>query len=86
VSHPAFFAGIPAIRLCDPLAVDLACHARLVPGSPEIPALRQACLDSSGDQETRQRFGLLWQKRVRRLRLDHAGDPCVFSVQLARPG
>lgn len=84
-----FAADIPLelrfSRLDNKLAVDLACDARQVPGSPEIPALLQACLEGSGDQKTRQRFGQLWQERVRRLLLDHADDPRVFSVRLALP-
>lgn len=62
--------------------VDLACDARAIPSDPEMPALLRQCLDGNGDAGARQRFGQLWQKRVRCLLLEHGDDPAIFTVRL----
>jgi len=61
--------------------VDLACDMSSIPTDPEMPRLLRACLDGSGDLAARQRFGILWQERVRSLLLEHGDDPCVFTVR-----
>lgn len=61
--------------------VDLACDMSAIPTDPEMPRLLRACLDGNGDLAARQRFGILWQERVRSLLLEHGDDPCVFTVR-----
>lgn len=62
--------------------VDLACDARAIPSDPEMPMLLRQCLDGHGDAAARQRFGQLWQQRVRCLLLEHGDDPEIFTVRL----
>lgn len=52
-----------------------------VPAEPGMVALMQACLAGDASGEERERFGRLWQARVRRLLLDHAYDGEIFSLQ-----
>lgn len=68
-------------RLDTERSVDVGCDARQIPADPEMPALLQQCLADSGDAAARQRFGSLWQERVRCLLLDHGDDPAVFKVR-----
>lgn len=70
-------------RLDTGRTVDLACDTGAVPSDPEMPALLRQCLAGKLEVATRQRFGRLWQERVRSLLLDHGDDPRVFSVRLA---
>lgn len=62
-------------------AVDAATNLREVPADREMPALMQRALAGEASEEERQRFGLLWQERVRRILLDHADDENVFVVR-----
>lgn len=68
-------------RLDTARTVDLACDARAIPSEPEMPALLRQCLDGNGDAGARQRFGQLWQQRVRCLLLEHGDDPAIFTVR-----
>jgi hypothetical protein len=70
-------------RLDSGRTVDLACDTGAVPPDPEMPGLLRQCLAGKGDQAMRQRFGRLWQQRVRSLLLEHGDDPRVFTVRLA---
>lgn len=63
--------------------VDVACDASTLPADPAMPLLLRQCLAGGGDADARQRFGRLWQDRVRCLLLEHADDPRVFTVRRA---
>lgn len=63
--------------------VDVAAQLRGVPADPEMPALLQACLAGAVNEAEQQRFGELWQDRVRRILLEYAQDPTVFVVRIS---
>lgn len=46
-----------------------------VPPGPEMKALLSRIQAADATTEERQRFGLLWQDRVRRILIDHVDDP-----------
>lgn len=60
--------------------VDAVAHLREVPAAPEMPALMQRCLNGQATASEQQRFGELWQDRVRRILTDHQDDPSVFVI------
>lgn len=62
--------------------LDVACDLSGISADPEMPGLLRTCLDGKGDAAQRQRFGILWQERVRSLLLDHGDDPLVFRRSL----
>lgn len=81
----AFAADLPLeIRFtrCDGGGqVDAAARLAGVPADPGMGPLLQQILAGQGDAAARQRFGALWQDRVRRILIDHGEDPTVFCVQ-----
>lgn len=70
-------------RLSDGRAVDAAALPARVAPAPELSPLLQRCLRGTVDAADLQRFGQLWQDRVRRLLLEHGDDPEVFVVSPA---
>jgi hypothetical protein len=68
-------------RLDTGLAVDASADVRRVPGDPGMMALLQRCASGDAPEEDTQRFGELWQTRVRRLLLEYADDDSVFPVR-----
>jgi len=64
--------------------VDVACDMSRIPADPEMPRLLRECLAGNGDLSMRNRFGMLWQERVRCLLLEHGDDPQVFTVRSQR--
>jgi len=70
-------------RLDKVSAVDVACDAGAIPVAPEMPTLMRQCLSGSADAAALQRFGSLWQARVRCLLLEHGDDPQVFTLRPA---
>lgn len=60
---------------------DVAANLQAVPGDPDTPALMQRCLGGQASVDERQRFGVAWQERVRRILLEHGDDPGVFVVR-----
>jgi len=61
--------------------VDVAANVGQVPGNPEMSVLMQRGLGGEASADELQRFGALWQERVRRILLDHGDDPEVFVVR-----
>lgn len=61
--------------------VDAATDLRQVPADPETGRLLQLCLSGEANAEEMRNFGVLWQDRVRRILLDHADDPAVFTLR-----
>lgn len=52
-----------------------------VPWSDEMRPLMMAVVGGQADTEQTQRFGELWQERVRRILIDHHDDPDVIRVR-----
>jgi|NGEPerStandDraft_6_1074524.scaffolds.fasta_scaffold00332_10 hypothetical protein len=63
-------------------AVDTTADVGRVPGDPSMMSLLQRCVAGAATAEEAQRFGELWQARVRRVLLEHADDEAVFRVRL----
>ena len=61
--------------------VDAVANLARVAGDPETATLMPRCLLGDASTEERQRFGSLWQDRVRRILLDHGDDPAVFEIK-----
>ncbi len=82
-----FGADVPLeirfMRLDTGAQVDVAANVRQVPSNPEMPVLMQRSLSGEASVEEAQRFGALWQERVRCILLDHGADPEVFIVRRA---
>ncbi|MHB1247737.1 MAG: hypothetical protein ACYCZH_14960 [Sulfuriferula sp.] len=60
--------------------VDAAANLGRVAADPEIGILMQRCLTDTATAAESQRFGALWQDRVRRILLDHGEDASVFIL------
>jgi formylmethanofuran dehydrogenase subunit E len=80
-----FGADVPLeirfMRLDTGAQVDVVANIRQVPSNPEMPVLMQRSLSGEASVEEAQRFGALWQERVRCILLDHGADPEVFIVR-----
>lgn len=70
-------------RLDTGAKLDAAAQLQRVPADPALPGLLQRCLGAQATPEEAQRFGELWQERVRRILLDHGDDPEVFVLRPA---
>lgn len=62
-------------------SVDVLAHLRSVPGDPDTPGLMQRGLHGDATAEENERFGRIWQDRVRRILLEHANDGEVFVIR-----
>lgn len=60
--------------------VDVSADLSRIPATRELNLLLQRCISGEATHAENQRFGELWQERVRRLILDHGEDPEVFKV------
>ncbi len=80
-----FDAGVPLdirfTRVDNGAQIDVAANLRQVPADPDLPALMQRCMAGLADATEARRFGVLWQKRVRRILLDHGDNPEVFIAR-----
>lgn len=61
-------------------AVDARAQLKRVPMDPGMLPLMQLCLAGRADVQQQQRFGELWQARVRAILLHHADDEAVFVI------
>lgn len=61
--------------------VDAATYPQKVAAHPDTSRLMHLNLSHQASSEEAQRFGQLWQDRVRRLLLDHGNDPEVFVIR-----
>lgn len=81
----AFHSDVPLeiryTRLNDGRHVDAAVDLSGVAADPETGPLLQRCLAGAATPAERQRFGALWQDRVRRILLDHGEDEAVFRLR-----
>lgn len=63
--------------------VDAQADLSGVPGDPAMPDLLARCLAEPSNEALAQRFGAMWQDRVRRILIDHADDETVFRIRPA---
>ncbi len=67
-------------RLDTGMAVDAESEPGRVPADPEMSTLLARCVHGQASADERRRFGVLWQERVARIIVDHAGDAEVFRI------
>lgn len=60
-------------------------HLHHVPAEPDCDRLLKRILIGEASPEEAGVFGFLWQDRVRRMLIDHADDPRLFSVREVVP-
>jgi hypothetical protein len=82
-----FAADVPMdvrfTRIDSGAAVDAAADLKRVASDAAMPPLLQKCAAGTATRDEAERFGRLWQDRVRRLLLEHADDNDVFVVRPA---
>ncbi|HQW20491.1 MAG TPA: hypothetical protein PLI90_07445, partial [Rhodocyclaceae bacterium] len=61
--------------------VDVITNLRNVPGDPEMLELMQRSLRGDASQAETERFGVIWQERVRRILLEHGNDAEIFVIR-----
>lgn len=61
-------------------AVQVALDASVVPWSPEMRELMPLAASGRANEDQLQRFGALWQDRVRRMLTEHANDAQMIHV------
>ncbi|HYD94560.1 MAG TPA: FmdE family protein [Noviherbaspirillum sp.] len=61
-------------------SVQLALNLHRVPADPRTGALLRKILDGGATPEDAAEFAGLWQDRVRRILIEHADDPDLYSV------
>jgi len=62
------------------LAVDAESVPGRVPADPEMSVLLPRCVQGQASADEHRRFGVLWQERVARIVVGHAGDAEVFRI------
>lgn len=62
-------------------SADALARLRSVPADPEMPELMQRCLRGDASGEETERFGRIWQDRVRRILLEHGNDGEIFVIR-----
>lgn len=81
-----FNAGIDGelrfTRMDTGLGVETVYHPEVVPPSPGMMELMQKMMAGGGSAEDRQKFGLLWQDRVKRILIDNADNPDLITVNV----
>ena len=81
----SFSADIPLeiryTRLDGHGQVDAMTDLRSVAAAPEMGFLMQRCLSGEANLQERNRFGELWQERVRSILFDHGDDAAVFILR-----
>jgi hypothetical protein len=70
-------------RLDTGARIDGRTHLQRLPSDPAMAELLQRCLSGEATPQEAERFGDLWQDRVRRILLDHGDDPQVFELRPA---
>lgn len=70
-------------RLDTGAAVDADADVSLVPADPALHSLMELTLAGQATDAERHAAGTLWQDRVRRVLIDHARSPEVFTVRAA---
>ncbi|MGB0127870.1 MAG: hypothetical protein WBP72_09535 [Rhodocyclaceae bacterium] len=82
-----FCADVPLdirfTRVDTGMRVDAAARLNQVPANPALQDLMRLCMSGQGSPEELQRFGTMWQDRVRRILIDHGEDPAVFVLHPA---
>lgn len=82
-----FNAGITGeiryTRLDTEISVETTYHPEWVSPSPGMKELMQKAMMGVANAEERNRFGLLWQDRVKRILIDHADNAELISVVIS---
>jgi hypothetical protein len=60
--------------------VQASVEAAVVPGDPAMPGVAARVLAGTADALDMERFGALWQERVRCMLIEHADDPRLVTV------
>lgn len=63
-------------------AVEVAARLERVPADPRLGERMAACLAGTATAAAAEEFRRLWQERVRRLLLEHAGDERTITVRV----
>jgi hypothetical protein len=66
-------------------AVELEADAGAAPPDPKLGFLFSACVEGTAGAQDTERFGTLWQARVRALLLEHAEDPACIVCRRSNP-
>jgi hypothetical protein len=69
-------------RLDTGSSVDTTYHPEWVSASPDMKELMQKTMMGVANSEERNRFGLLWQDRVKRILIDNADNAEIISVMI----
>ncbi|HUX64207.1 hypothetical protein [Sulfuricella sp.] len=82
-----FNAGITGeiryTRLDTEISVETTYHPEWVSPSPGMKELMQKAMMGVANAEERDRFGVLWQDRVKRILIDHADNAELISVVIS---
>lgn len=73
-------AGISFSRLDNGASVSCRLDLSSVPADPRIGPLLAQILANPADSASRLLFGELWQERVRKILIDHHGDPRLLTL------
>ncbi len=73
-------APVKLSRIDTGAAVALDYDPDIVPPSPELPGLMARVVAGTANAEERAAFAHLWRERVRRILIDHAGDPELITA------
>lgn len=66
-------------------AVRLSMHMHRVAADPAMSVLLRNILDGLATPDDQRAFATMWQDRVKRILLDHADDPDLFTVTSVAP-
>lgn len=66
-------------------AVQLSMHMNRVAADPGMNVLLRKVLDGLATPDDNRAFAALWQARVKRILIDHADDPGLFTVTTIAP-
>ncbi len=70
-------------RLDTGINVETTYHPEWVSPSPGMRELMQKAMMGVANEEERDRFGLLWQDRVKRILIDHADDAEIVTTLIS---
>lgn len=80
-SRPDLMLTLRFTRLDTQAAVDVGMDLSALPAEPELDALVALFVSGKSTPEDERCLGLLWQRRVRELLLDHGRNRTVFIVR-----
>lgn len=78
---PDLLSNIKFTRLDTGEAVETSADLALLPMTAGLETLLRRCIHAQASRDEETLLARLWQERVRRLLLEHARDPGIFSVR-----